>query len=237
MGVSCRRFDLLQSLGCGGVTISMFVKDECIKFQESNNISNKFYRYLLNIFKRQLRVLSRSKKMSPSLAEDLLHDFLVKKFPKICQILVQEGDQILQPDAYLQRSVTNFLKDQIKAQRRIKVESLDNSLSPQESENDFIDIIPCETEDAYGDVLAEDFYKELLRCCAKRKTDFKRYMCFLISKTFMNEEKYNDPSWSNSYKYKIIERTRKFLKDFAEKYSVEEKIMGKVLLKFLSEMC
>ncbi len=215
----------------------MFVKSECIKFQETNNISSKFYRYLLNLFKHQLRTLSVTKKISPSLAEDFLHDFLVKKFPRICQILVQKGDQILQLDAYLRRSVTNFLKDQIKCERRNRVESLNRSLDRQEDDDDFIEIIPCETEDAYSDVLAEDSYEELLKYCAKKKTDFKRYVCFLVSRTFMNEEKYDDPSWSDSYKYKIIERTRKFLKDFAEKYSVEEKTMGKVLLKFLSEIC
>ncbi|MEN3009174.1 hypothetical protein [Pseudothermotoga sp.] len=209
---------------------------ECEKLVSRGELSSEFYNKLLHLFQTVVFKISKECAEREDVFREFLHDFY-PSLKEICRKIVL--GEIESPQAYLIQSISNFLKKCLKycSERSVTL-SLNKPINvSEEEETEWIDIIPAESDDPFFEVLVDEVYRLFLAHCEKRKTDMKRYVCFLISKDFYGEELCADPSWSEANRYKIRERTRKFLKEFMESFSIEEKVMGRVLSKFLSEVC
>ncbi|MEJ5230391.1 MAG: hypothetical protein WHT65_10360 [Pseudothermotoga sp.] len=205
---------------------------ECSKFLSQGEFSKKFYTELLITFKK---ALSRFE-IPHYNPQDLLHDFL-EPLRKLCQRILAHCNEIMNVKAYFLQSIGNFLRKKIC--RNIKKETLplDRQSPDHPEDSDYTEIIPVEDDSAFTEVVAEDLYESFVKQCEQTRTDMKRYICYLISRTYYDKEDFADPSWSRDYKYKIVERTRAFLKSFQQAQSVEDAVMGKILERFLSEFC
>lgn len=209
---------------------------ECEKLLGRGEMSRKFYDELLRSFKAASSKIFEEQDLREELAQEFFQD-LYPKLKKICEKIV--SGEIQNPRGYFMQSIANFLLREKKiANRQVRTLSLDQEINDSNEEKiERIDVVPAEVNDPFIDILADEAFQLLLAECEKKKTDMKRYICFLIWKDFYNEELHAEPSWSEANKYKIRERTRKFLEDFMDRFSVEEKVMGRVLLRFLSEIC
>lgn len=209
---------------------------ECEKLLDRGEMSKKFYDELLRLFKIVSSKIFKERAFHEELVREFFQDFY-PKLKKICEKIV--SGEIQNPCGYFKQSMANFLlrKKEV-SNRQVRTSSLYQQIGDSDEERiEKIDTIPAEANDPFIEVLADEAFELLLIECEKRRTDMKRYICFLIWKDFYKEESFAEPSWSEANKYKIRERTRKFLEDFMDRFSVEEKVMGRVLLRFLSEIC
>lgn len=177
--------------------------------------------------------------------DELTNDFFASLMEKLCQKVLQNN--ILDPDAYLYVSIENFLFAKLRSLNAPanKPLSLNSSIFnvSETNENDdteFTEVV-CATDDFVTsvriDVLAEELLTELLAECERRRGNFLRYLCFLISSRYYGTEEFRDSSWSKANEYKIVERTRAFLKEFQERFSIEDRVLGKILILFYELAC
>lgn len=235
--------EISYSISKSGVCVlSYSFSKECTRILNNESNSKEFYDHLLGLFTQTVRRLSlRYYKLKnvDELAEEFFQDFY-EKLKKLCKYVLENLDQIYSLDAYVTQSVTNFVTRKLKSfiKEKEKTTSIDRKIDESgDDETEFIEIIGHEEDDPFIEVIAKDAFECFLKECEKKKTDIKRYICFLLSKDLFDEDKFSDSSWSDANKYKIRERTRKFIREFAEKFSVEEKIMALVLKSFVSEVC
>jgi hypothetical protein len=227
----------------GVCILPCFFLEECAKFLKSGDLSKGFHDYLLSSFKKNTCKILRGRyygfKNINSLAEDFFHDFY-EKLKILCKNLLERADEIISIDAYVNQSIANFLARKIESfvKKEEKTLSVNQKVDKSgEDEAEFIEVIEYEEGDPFAEVIAEDVFESFLKECEKKKADIERHICFFASQELSMEDKFSNPSWSNTNKYKIRERTKKFIREFAEKFSVEEKVMGLVLVKFMSEIC
>ncbi|WP_041081289.1 hypothetical protein [Thermotoga profunda] len=220
----------------------LFLKG-CTELLSCRKLSKNFHDYLSSLFTRTVYRISRKYyklKNTSDLVGDFLQDFYEKLY-KLCELVLKNTNQIKSIDAYVNQSIANFLKMKFESfvKEKEKILSLDEKVDKSgKGDDEFIEIIGYEyEEDTFSKVIAEDVFEFFLKECEKKKTDMKRYICSFISQEISNEDRFSNPNWSDANKYKIRERTKKFIRDFAEKFSVEEKVMGLVLKKFMSEIC
>jgi hypothetical protein len=217
----------------------LFLKG-CTELLSCGNLSKDFRDYLSSLFTRITRKIINKYhyKITGDLLEDFSQDFY-EKLKNLCEFVLKNTNQIKSIDAYVTQCIANFLKKEFESfvKKEEKVLSLDQKIDKSgEDETEFIETIGHE-EDTFSKVIAEDVFESFLKECEKKKTDMKKYICFFISQEISNEDRFSNPCWSDANKYKIRERTKKFIREFAEEFSVEEKVMGLVLMKFMSEIC
>ncbi len=228
-----------NSFFVGVYGLSCSFSEECAKLLRDKTLSKKFYDHLLEIFRKVIHKFSAVNwKNIDDLAEEFLQDFC-EKLEVFCERILKNLDQIKSIDAYVIQSISNFSLKKLErlSGKEGEVLSLDREIDESSGNETFIEIIGYENFDSFAEIIAEDIYEQFLQECNKKKTDMRRYICFFIYQELYGDDKFADSSWSDSNKYKIRERTRKFIKEFAEKFSLEEKVLGLVLTKFMSEIC
>jgi len=63
-----------------------------------------------------------------------------------------------------------------------------------------------------------------------------RTFCYFIAQTLKHPTNYFADKGRDA-RYKIVERTKKALREFAEKYSIEEEIFGELLKLYYERIC
>jgi len=221
----------------------MDIRHECSEYLTKNKISKKFYEFLKNKFKQ----IFNQKNLSNlaylfgdinDMADEFVNEFCLR-LNYFCSYITRNDIENI--EGFVYTSILNFVYYKIKGYiKLIDQRSLNAVVSNDDSNTEYIDLIPSASEqenDAFVDVLADDFFKKLLDECEKMKSDMKRKICFLLSVKLFREDKFMPQNISRSNKYKIIQRAKGFLKDFQDRYSVEDEVMGKILERFVSEIC
>lgn len=218
----------------------MSFSEECIKLIE-RKIGGSFFDFLRSCIRRTL--ISNIRGWNEEDVDDLTNEFFLKKFNIICSRLLEEN--ISNPRAYICRVVENFCWDNFgenpSAPRTLSLDAKINASDCDDSDStEFSEVISAEVggvTDIYIDALAQELLDELYKLCNDKRADMVRYICFLISSRYYHVDDFRDSSWSQSNVYKIVERTRKFLEDFQEQYSIENKVFGRVLYLFYETYC
>ena len=86
-------------------------------------------------------------------------------------------------------------------------------------------------EDLLASVIAEDALRILINYGFKIEN-----LCYFIANVFNHPTNYLADKGRDA-RYKIVERTKKALREFAEKYSVEEEILGELLKLYYERIC
>lgn len=218
----------------------MSFSQECVKLIE-RKIGSNFFDFLRSCIRRTL--FSKIRGWNEEDVDDLTNEFFLKKFNIICSKLLEEN--ISNPRAYICTVIENFCWDNFRenpnAPRTVSLDARINVGDCDDSDNrEFTEVISVENDgvtEIYIDALAQELLGELYKLCKDRRADIIRYICFVISSRYYQVDDFRDPSWSQSNVYKIVERTRKFLSEFQNEYSVEDKVMGKVLHLFYETYC
>jgi len=88
-----------------------------------------------------------------------------------------------------------------------------------------------DSKDSIISVIAEDALRILINDGFKIEN-----LCYFIAQTLKHPTNYLADKGRDA-RYKIVERTKKALREFAEKYSIEEEVMGRVLKLYYQTIC
>jgi len=88
-----------------------------------------------------------------------------------------------------------------------------------------------DSKDSIISVIAEDALRILINDGFKIEN-----LCYFIAQTLKHPTNYLADKGRDA-RYKIVERTKKALREFAEKYSVEEEILGELLKLYYERIC
>jgi len=88
-----------------------------------------------------------------------------------------------------------------------------------------------DSKDSIVSVIAEDALRILINYGFKMEN-----LCYFIAQTLKHPTNYFADKGRDA-RYKIVERTKKALREFAEKYSIEEEIFGELLKLYYERIC
>jgi len=88
-----------------------------------------------------------------------------------------------------------------------------------------------DSKDSIISVIAEDALRILINDGFKIEN-----LCYFIAQTLKHPTNYLADKGRDA-RYKIVERTKKALREFAEKYSIEEEILGELLKLYYERIC
>ncbi|ODN29989.1 hypothetical protein [Fervidobacterium thailandense] len=189
-------------------------------------------------------LLMIQKRLDEDILREIVNSFFLEKLHLVCEKIV--NTRPLNPSGYFYKAVENFVYSWLSKRNKQKVVSLDSPIDSLQTSRDdpesveFIDVISAEDDkltESLVDVLAEEYFEPFVSFCKRKRTDMFLYICFLISQHYNESDRFRNPSWSQANVYKIIERTRKFLREFQEEFSIEDRVLGKILETFYQNEC
>ncbi len=150
---------------------------------------------------------------------------LENAFWYICEMIKNVCLDILrEKDSYENRIVSIPSSDE--NGEEIDEEEFLTELAQQNTDNSGED-----SKDLLISIIAEDDLRILINYGFKIEN-----LCYFIAQTLKHPTNYLADKGRDA-RYKIVERTKKALREFAEKYSVEEEILGELLKLYYERIC
>lgn len=204
----------------------------------SGEVSEGFYKELVRFVEISLntrKVDSYKFGLSKQeLAQEIVHSFFLK-MPRLRELVLERSET---PEGYFVRSLNNFVSDYLSSKGTDEVCSLDEEVNDGEvfadrvSGSELVDLTVLEKEE-----LEYAYTKFLERISQASKSIERNLLVFLVteSEVEVNEDSFVE-SLSQSNVYKIRQRIKEFLRDFANEYGFDSRIVAKVVLKYATNL-
>lgn len=204
----------------------------------SGEVSEGFYKELVRFVEISLntrKVDSYKFGLSKQeLAQEIVHSFFLK-MPRLREMVLERSET---PEGYFVRSLNNFVSDYLSSKGTDEVCSLDEEVNDGEvfadrvSSSEPVDLTVLEKEE-----LEYAYTKFLERISQASKSIERNLLVFLVteSEVEVNEDSFVE-SLSQSNVYKIRQRIKEFLRDFANEYGFDSRVVAKVVLKYATNL-
>jgi len=204
----------------------------------SGEVSEGFYKELVRFVEISLntrKVDSYKFGLSKQeLAQEIVHSFFLK-MPRLREMVLERSET---PEGYFVRSLNNFVSDYLSFKGTDEVCSLDEEVNDGEvfadrvSGSELVDLTVLEKEE-----LEYAYTKFLERISQASKSIERNLLVFLVTEleVEVNEDSFVE-SLSQSNVYKIRQRIKEFLRDFANEYGFDSRTVAKVVLKYATNL-
>lgn len=194
---------------------------ELVRFVEISLNTRKVDSYKFGLSKQEL-------------AQEIVHSFFLK-MPRLREMVLERSEV---PEGYFVRSLNNFITDYLSAKGTDEVCSLDEKISDGEvladrvSGSELVDSTVLEKEE-----LEYAYSKFLERISQASKSTERNLLVFLVTEleVEVNEDFFVE-NLSQSNVYKIRQRIKEFLRDFASEYGFDSRIVTKVVLMYATDL-
>ncbi|GEM_PF-880651 len=186
-------------------------------------------------------VLNNNPKFHESLSnyigDSFLDDIVNETFPK----LAKGRDKIPLTNAfwYICEIIKNVCVDVLRERNTHEGRTVLPPNDEETDEEDFLVQIVQESgeydDESLDDMLISTISEDVLKLLIDAEIKAEN-LCYFIANIFDHPTNYLADKGRDA-RYKIVERTKKALREFAKKYSVEEEVMGRVLKLYYQTIC
>lgn len=203
-----------------GEVNEMFYK-ELVRFVEISLNTRKVDSYKLGLSRQEL-------------AQEIVHSFFLK-MPKLRDTILERSEV---PEGYFVRSLNNFVSDYLSIKGTEEFCSLDEEVSDSEVLSDKLSSAELLSLTVFEEEELEYAYSKFLERISRASKSVERnLMVFLITEL---EIKVNEDSLvenlTQSNIYKIRQRVKEFLREFASEYDLDSRAVTKIVLMYALDL-